>query len=155
MCRSLLPLALIFLPALAGAGQLTLSPSSFTLDNGVHSPTVTVAYRPGAGVVDFEAELTLPLDRAGWVEAQVVPSGTTAFEAWCQIVNGRVKVILSSRNLQPLPTAQALPLCAVRIRTHGFTPRGHYEITPVNTYEYTATGVYDLVTTNTVRVVVP
>lgn len=155
MRRSLLPFALCLLPALAGAGQLTLSPSSFTLDNAVHSPQVVVSYRPGAGAVDFDAELVMPLERAGWIETQVIPSGTPAYETWCQIVNGRVRAIVSSRDLQPLPTTEAIPVCRVRIRTHGFTPRGHYEITPANAYEYTSTGLYGFVTANDVRVVVP
>ena len=155
MRRSLLPLALCFLPPLATAGQLTLSPSFLSVDNGVHSALVTVAYWPGAGVTDLEAELALPLERAGWVEAQVVPAGTAAHENFCQIVGGRVRTILSSRNLEPLPTGQAIPLCTVRIRTHSFTPRMHYEITPSNVYEYSASGRVGFASTNNVRVVVP
>jgi hypothetical protein len=148
---------LLCLPALALGGQLTVSPSSLSVDNGEQSEEILIAYQPGANVHWMDVQLRLNLDRFGWAQAQVVPSGTPDYATECQVWGGNVRAVASSAASSiALPTAAAIPVCRVRIRTHAHTPRSRNEIAIPHITEHRTDQLFPVYTPATgVRVVVP
>jgi hypothetical protein len=129
-------LALLCLPAFALGGELMLSPATVAVDNGQTSTELVLTYHGGSGVTDVDTEYSLGLERLGWVEVEAIPSPTPDYEVWCQLVNGRVRALVASRTLAPLPSNTPIPLCRMRVRPHAHTPRGVYNNRAVGPYEY-------------------
>jgi hypothetical protein len=154
MRHPLIALALLWLPAFALGGELTVAPSVVAVDSGQASTELLLSYRASSGVTDADVEYSLSPERLGWVEVQAVPSPTPDYEVWCHLVDGRVRALVASRNLAALPANAPIPLCRMRIRPHAHTSRGFSNVRPVSPWEL-ANGVPRSIEADTVLVYVP
>jgi hypothetical protein len=141
-------LALLTSPAFAQSGELSLSPDALIVDNGQQGTEIVLTYRPGPTASDMESEITISLDRLGWAETQVVPSPTPDYINVCQVMGGKVRAFVASRNFEYLPAGVPIEVCRMRVRTHAHTSRGYSHIKLVNAYEYGNLAFHPVTTSN-------
>jgi hypothetical protein len=140
--------ALLSTPAFAQSGELTLSPEALFVDNGQQSAEIVLTYRPGPAATDMDTEVSISLDRFGWAETQVIPSPTPDYVNQCQVLAGKVRALVTSRNFANLPAGVPIPICRMRVRTHAHTSRGYSNIKVVNASEYGHGTSYPITTSN-------
>lgn len=153
MHRSLLLLVLACCASVASANQIQLSPQIIAVANAEHSPELTLSLLPSPGTSAVSADVTLKLDRFGWV--QVLPAAAASGrQASCVLQGGVVRALLLSTSGIALPTGNTIPICRIRVRAHATTARGNYYITQANPIALNTAGDPLPAMTNSVRVIV-
>ena len=109
--------------------QFQMTPQIIAVAPGAHSQELTIALSPTANMAGAQIDMTMNLDRFGWVQATVA-APTAGVEKTCTVVNGRVRALVVSGT--SIPTGYSIPVCRVRIRPHLATPRGNYYTSAAN-----------------------
>lgn len=122
----MLRLTLLLILALATTSvraQFQMTPQIIAVAPSAHSQELTIALSPTLNMVGAQIDMTLPLDRFGWVQA--IPAAATAgVDKTCTVVNGTVRALVVAA--ASMPTGYSIPVCRVRLRPHAVTPRGHF-----------------------------
>lgn len=127
-------LVLSSLPALAQAGSVQLSPANLTIDNTLHSESISLDYTPSSGAREFEVSVSIGLERLGWVRVEPGPSPAPGVQVLCSLVGGQVRAIALAPS-GSLP-ATTFPLCRLRVRPHAHAPsQTWYRILATDAYE--------------------
>jgi hypothetical protein len=151
MIRSLTALAFACFAGGAHAATFNVSQQIIAVDKGEHSQELTVTFSPAPNTVGGQIDLTMNLDRFGWVQA--LPSTPQpGMTKECIIVNGAVRVLVASD--APFDTFYTIPVCRFRLRPHLVTPYGNYYTSYANGMTVRLDGSTTPATATSVRVIV-
>ena len=125
----LLALLTLALVATGARAQFQMTPQIIAVAPGAHSQELTIALSPTANMAGAQIDMTMQLDRFGWVQATAAPA-TAGVEKTCTVVNGTVRALVIAAT--SMPTGYSIPVCRVRIRPHLVTPLGNYYTSAAN-----------------------
>lgn len=128
MFRSLALLTLA-LAATGAHAQFQMTPQIIAVAPGAYSQELTIALSPTANMAGAQIDMSMNLDRFGWVQATAA-APTAGVEKTCIVVNGMVRALVVSTT--SIPMGYSIPVCRVRIRPHLVTPRGNYYTSAIN-----------------------
>lgn len=127
--RRLLALLPLAFAATGAHAQFQMTPQIIAVAPGAHSQELTIALAPTLNMAGAQIDMTVSLDRFGWVQATPA-SPTAGVEKTCLVVNGTVRAIAVAAT--SMPTGYSIPVCRVRIRPYLVTPLGNYYTSAAN-----------------------
>ena len=151
MIRSIALLVFACAAGSAHAATFQVTAQIIAVAPGEHSQELTLSLLPNANMVGAQIDITMNLDRFGWVQA--VPSTPAAgITKECAIVNGAVRgLVVSSTSFDPM---YSIPVCRIRVRPHKVTPLGNYYTSYANGTTVRLDGTTTPASANSVRIIV-
>lgn len=151
MNRSSILFALLAAAGSAHAATFNVSQTIIAVDKGEHSVELVLSLSPAPNTVGAQIDLTMNLDRFGWVQAlPAAPQSGMSKE--CIVVNGAVRALVAS--VAPFDTMYAIPVCRFRLRPHMVTPYGNYYTGYANGMTVKLDGSTTSATATAIRVIV-
>ena len=147
----LLVLLTLALAATGAHAQFQMTPQIIAVAPGAYSQELTISLLPGPNMAGAQIDMTMNLDRFGWVQAtEATPTAGVA--KTCTVANGNVRALVVSAT--SIPTGYTIPVCRVRIRPHLVTPLGNYYTSAANGTVVKVDGSSTTASGSSIRVIV-
>ena len=151
MIRSIVLFAFAFAAGSAYAASFQLTAQIIAVAPGEHSQELTLSLLPGVNTVGAQIDVTMNLDRFGWVQATPA-TAAAGMTKECAVVNGAVRgLVVSSSTFDPM---YSIPVCRIRIRPHRVTPLGNSYTSYANGTTVRLDGTTTPASANSVRIIV-
>jgi hypothetical protein len=151
MIRPITLLALALAAGTAHANQFQLAPQITAVAPGAHGPELTLSLLPSLNTTGAQIDITINLDRFGWVQAMPSPP-MQGMAKECVVVGGTVRAIVVAATT--FPTMYSIPVCRIRVRPHLATPLGNYYTSSANGVAVRLDGSSQPIAANSARIIV-